>query len=204
MFALKLHVARVSFKCFKCFRGMLQVFYTDIAKVDRDVAHVVMVIHVCCKLLFSRFHLFFSDECCKCVYLDIAYVFTHMMQMFYLDVAYVYNGFKCFCKCFRHMFQMFYLFSDICYRLLHLDISKLDRGLHLPPRLSAVSPRYQAWEGGAVTTGAGGLHVLVGGRSRRDMGEQAWDARCNTPGVTACHNAFKRGMRIFFWCFVYC
>jgi hypothetical protein len=56
MFALNLHVASV---CFKCFRGMLQVFHTDVAKVDQNVAHVVMVAHVCCKLLFSMFHQFF-------------------------------------------------------------------------------------------------------------------------------------------------
>jgi hypothetical protein len=49
-----------------------------IAKVNRDVAYVVIVVHVCCKLLFSMFHLFFSDICCKCVYLDVAYVSKHM------------------------------------------------------------------------------------------------------------------------------
>jgi ethanolamine utilization microcompartment shell protein EutS len=38
--ALKAHVVSV---CFKCFRGMLQVFYIDVAKVDKDVAHVAMV-----------------------------------------------------------------------------------------------------------------------------------------------------------------
>ena len=59
MFALKLHVASVCFKCFKCFRGMLQVSRTDVAKVDLDVAHVAMVVHVCCKLPFSMLHLFF-------------------------------------------------------------------------------------------------------------------------------------------------
>jgi hypothetical protein len=63
------------------------VFHTDVVKVDRYVAHVVMVIHVCCKLLFSVFHLFFP--CCKCVYPDIAYVFTYMMQVFYLYVPYI-------------------------------------------------------------------------------------------------------------------
>jgi hypothetical protein len=30
------------------------VFYMDIAKVDRDVAYVTMVVHVCCKLLFPN------------------------------------------------------------------------------------------------------------------------------------------------------
>jgi hypothetical protein len=29
------------FKCFKCFRGMLQLLHMDLAKVDRDVAHIV-------------------------------------------------------------------------------------------------------------------------------------------------------------------
>jgi hypothetical protein len=40
---LKAHVARVYFKCFRCVKGMLQVFHTDVAKVDRDVAFVAMV-----------------------------------------------------------------------------------------------------------------------------------------------------------------
>jgi hypothetical protein len=53
----KLHVAGV---CFKCFRGMLQVFYTDVAKVDQDVAYVAMIVHVYYKFLCSMFHLFFS------------------------------------------------------------------------------------------------------------------------------------------------
>jgi hypothetical protein len=38
---------------------MLQVFYVDVAKVDRHVAYVAMAIHVCCKRLFKMFHLFF-------------------------------------------------------------------------------------------------------------------------------------------------
>jgi Na+/melibiose symporter-like transporter len=53
---LKAHVSSICFKCFKCFRGMLQVFYADVTKVDRDVARVAIVVHVCCKLLFSIFH----------------------------------------------------------------------------------------------------------------------------------------------------
>jgi hypothetical protein len=74
--------------------GMLQLFNADVTKVDRNVACVVMVVHVCCKLLFSMFHLFFADACCKCVYLYIAYVFTHMLQVFYLDTAYVLQWFS--------------------------------------------------------------------------------------------------------------
>jgi hypothetical protein len=56
---LKTHVTSVYFKCFRCFRGILQVFYTDVAKVDCDVAYVAMVVHLCCKYLFPMFHLFF-------------------------------------------------------------------------------------------------------------------------------------------------
>jgi hypothetical protein len=44
---LKLHVTSVCFKCFKYFRGMLHVYHTDVAKVDRDVAYVIMVVHAC-------------------------------------------------------------------------------------------------------------------------------------------------------------
>ena len=40
---LKVHVASVCFKCFRCFIWMLQVFYLDVAKVDRDVAHVAYI-----------------------------------------------------------------------------------------------------------------------------------------------------------------
>jgi hypothetical protein len=37
----------------------LQVFHFDVAKVDRDVAHIAMAIHVCCKCMFQMFYLFF-------------------------------------------------------------------------------------------------------------------------------------------------
>jgi hypothetical protein len=55
--ALKEHVASL---CFRCFKGTLQVFYMDVAKIDRDVTYVTMVVHVCCKLLFPVFYLFFQ------------------------------------------------------------------------------------------------------------------------------------------------
>jgi hypothetical protein len=58
----------------------LQVFYMDIAKVDRDVAYVAMVVHVCCKFMFSMFHLFFRRMLQVC--LSRCYVFRHMMQVF--------------------------------------------------------------------------------------------------------------------------
>jgi hypothetical protein len=50
---------------------MFQVFHADVAKADRDVAYVAMIIHVCCKCLFP---MFFTDVYCKYGYLDVAYV----------------------------------------------------------------------------------------------------------------------------------
>jgi hypothetical protein len=35
------------------------VFNVDVAKVDRDVAYVAMVVYICCKLLLLMFQLFF-------------------------------------------------------------------------------------------------------------------------------------------------
>jgi hypothetical protein len=47
--ALKVRVANIYFRCF---RGILQVFRISVAKVDRDVVHVAMAIHVCFKYMF--------------------------------------------------------------------------------------------------------------------------------------------------------
>ena len=63
------HVAIVSYGCYEN-RSM-------------DVAHVVSVSEACCKRLFKRFHLFL-DICCKRFDLDVAYVFTHMLQQYVL------------------------------------------------------------------------------------------------------------------------
>jgi hypothetical protein len=59
----------------------------------------------CCQYFIC----FFSDVCCKCVYLDVAYVFTHMMQVFYMDVVYIYNHFMCFLGVFASV-------SDACFK----------------------------------------------------------------------------------------
>jgi hypothetical protein len=113
---------------------MLQVFHTDVAKVDRDVAYVVMVVLVCCKSVSPMFHLFFSDIYCKNAYLDVAYIFTHMLKVFYLDVVYVCNGFQVFISvfvsvsstCFKCFICLFFMLQ-----VLHLNISKVDRVLHM-------------------------------------------------------------------------
>jgi hypothetical protein len=75
----KAYVAIVCFKCFNCFEGMLQVLYIDITKVDVDVAHVVMAIHVCFKCIFQMFHC--SRRMSQVFCLDVTKVD--------LDVAYI-------------------------------------------------------------------------------------------------------------------
>jgi hypothetical protein len=54
---------------------MFHVFCTDVAKVDRDVAYVTMVVHVCCKCLFPMFNLFVQTY--------VASVFVWMLHMFF-------------------------------------------------------------------------------------------------------------------------
>ena len=84
---------------------MFQVFHTDVAKVDRDAAHVVIAIHVCFKYMFQMFHLFQRNvasvlsRCCKsrsrcCIYMHVASIcfkcfrcFICILQVFHLDVA---------------------------------------------------------------------------------------------------------------------
>ena len=59
------------------------MLYIDVAKVDRDVAHVVMAIHICFKCMFQKFHMFrrmlqvFLSGCFKsrsgcCIYMHVA------------------------------------------------------------------------------------------------------------------------------------
>jgi hypothetical protein len=97
------------------------VLHMDIGKVDRDVAHIAIAIHVCCKRLFKVYHLFFRRityvvsvlfGCCICFHTNVASVcskcfihFTCMLQVFYLDVTYVSH------RCCTHLFQIFHMFQ---------------------------------------------------------------------------------------------
>jgi hypothetical protein len=82
---LKAHVARI---CFRCFRGMLQVFQMDVAKVDQDIAYV------------ARLYMYVAKDCYQCficVFLThVASVFIWMLHMFHTYVA-----------CFMRMLRMF-------------------------------------------------------------------------------------------------
>jgi hypothetical protein len=61
------------------FSEVCAVFHMDDAKIDRDVAHVVMVVHVCGKRPFQMFHLLFQTY--------VASVLIWMLRMFHTYVA---------------------------------------------------------------------------------------------------------------------
>jgi hypothetical protein len=84
---------------------MLQVFYIDVAKVDRGVAYLAIAIHVCLKCMFQMFFLFhtyvasISSRCCKyrsgCCIMCNGYI--RMLQVYVPNVSSVlYIRCKCF------------------------------------------------------------------------------------------------------------
>jgi hypothetical protein len=106
----------------------------NVAKIDRDVAYVAMVVHLCCKLLFPLFHLFFQTY--------VASVFIWKLHMFHAYVANILSGccvrvaevFKCF-MCFSQVFQTHVSNVSCVFRrmlqMFHLNIAKVDRVLHM-------------------------------------------------------------------------
>jgi hypothetical protein len=69
--------------------------------------------------------------CCKHMFLGVSYV---CFQVFHLDVAYIFNSFQIFLgifasvpdACVKHFIYLFCMLQ-----LLHLDILKVDRVLHM-------------------------------------------------------------------------
>jgi hypothetical protein len=77
----------------------LQVFDTDVVKVDWDVAYVVMVCTRMLQASVPNVSSVFSDVCCKC--LSRCYIcFTHMLKCFVWMLRMFAIVFKYFCKCF--------------------------------------------------------------------------------------------------------
>jgi hypothetical protein len=52
--AIKAHVASVCFKCFRYFRGVLQLFHMNVAKVDRGCC----TCYICCKCFRGMLQVF--------------------------------------------------------------------------------------------------------------------------------------------------
>ena len=85
---------------------MLQVFHMDVTKVDRDVAYVVIVLHVRCKLMFPMFHLFF---------------FRRMLQVCLFWCTYVLQWFQVFLGVFASV-------SNTCFKcsvFLQVHVAKV-------------------------------------------------------------------------------
>jgi hypothetical protein len=61
--------------------------------------HMLQWLYMHVSSLSPMFHLFLRLYC-KGVYLDAAYVFTHILEVFYLNVVYV-------CNCFQVFLQLF-------------------------------------------------------------------------------------------------
>jgi hypothetical protein len=68
--------------------------------------------------------------------------------------------FKRFRKCFRRLFQVFYLSFFCMLQLLHLNVLKVDRVLHMGCAWKAASGMDNIWGGmGGVRSGVGPLLV---------------------------------------------
>jgi hypothetical protein len=81
----------------------------DVAKVDREMLHMLHMFHrhvarVCFECFRGMFHLYFPDACCKCVYLDVAYVSHIRCMCFNWKLHMVAMVFKCF-QVFFQVFQ---------------------------------------------------------------------------------------------------
>jgi predicted neutral ceramidase superfamily lipid hydrolase len=76
----------------------------DLAKVDRDVAHVAYF-YKCFKLYVARvLKKYFRNLLQQVFYVDVAYLFTYMLQVFYLNAAYVSHiCYNCIFKCFIYV-----------------------------------------------------------------------------------------------------
>jgi hypothetical protein len=106
----------------------------------------------------------FSDVCCTCVYLDVAYVSHICCKCLIWMLCMFYNVFEMFLQ----VFQMHVLSVSSVLRpmllVLHLDVSKVNRVLHLAPSSPWLSrlgvSTFSRRRLGIQTRGAGGCHPL--------------------------------------------
>jgi hypothetical protein len=131
--AFQICVAFVSYGCYKSNRGMLHMLHM----LQLFQRHVASVCFECFRCFRGMFHLYSPDACCKCVYLDVAYVLhIHCMCFGCLRmVAMVLSVFQVFFKYFRSVFLSVSTTFRRMLKLLYLDVSKVDRVLHLSSHL---------------------------------------------------------------------
>jgi len=171
------YVANVCFRCFSRFKGMLQLFIMDVAKVDWGMFHMLHVFQKHAASVCSKCFICFQTYVAIVFYLDVSYVFTHMLQQ------YVPKCFICFslllqqvflccklevclsghCICFRtydvsvlsgcclayHGFQVFLgVFASVSNACFQTYVAIVTSGCFKTRSSVAISPRCQAWEGG--------------------------------------------------------
>jgi hypothetical protein len=159
----------------------------DVAKVDQgDVTyvaifqrHVASVCFECFRCFTGMFHLCFSNACCKCVYLDVAYV-SHISCMCFIWMLQWFSSI--FFMCLRSISSVSTAFRRML-QLLYLNVLRVDRVLHLSSPPSTASSRcvllvpawhpYDAAAGSFRIGGAAPLPLLSLGQH----GRLAWSAR---------------------------
>ena len=123
--------------CYKCFTCFISILY--IVSVSYGCCKSISECCIYCNGCTCMFQAsvpnvssIFSDVCCKCVYLDVTYVSHICCKCFIWTLHMFFNGFSSvFASVLRHVLQV-----------LHLDVSKVDRVLHLAPSMPlATSPR---------------------------------------------------------------
>ena len=92
---------------------MLQRYVPDVSDVCVSVSYGCCKSRSgCCKSVPNVLSVFFPDVCCKCVYLDIAYV-SHICCSCFIwmlhTLAMAFKCFQVFCKFFGCMLKCFYL-----------------------------------------------------------------------------------------------
>jgi hypothetical protein len=108
-------------------------------------------VHVCCNRLILMFHLFFSDICCKCVYLDIAYLLYICCNCFICMLCMYCNNFHVFSrvfasildvclKCFIYLLLYVTSIASVCFKS-RLCLYIRWRGKHEGVRAVAMRPR---------------------------------------------------------------
>jgi hypothetical protein len=120
------------------------VFRMDAAKVDQDVAYVTMVVHVCCKLLFPMFHLFFQTYVASVFIWMLCMVHTYVASVLFRCCVCFYNGFKCFSGVFANVLDACFK----CFINLQMYVAsvvygcfKSRSGVACPSSPSVASPR---------------------------------------------------------------
>jgi hypothetical protein len=162
-----LYVAKNVFKYFKCFRGILQVFYIDVAKVDMDVAqrYVASVYSNVSSVL---------DVCCKCFVWML-----HMFQWIYTYVTSVYS--KCFI-CFRRMLQTYVInvspVSEVCCRSASCcNISRRRKRTHVDAFPSGAREAKWVWVVPTCMHAKRQTRARSSMRGRRNIGQAQQHAR---------------------------